>query len=361
MIELFTSREAWNSFMKLIGHPDFYFTYYYHFLSKREGEKPVLIAYREGSTVIALPLMFRKIEGTSYLDATSAYGFSGPLCKHAGDTPSEIDTDRFKTELHRFLMEQKIVSVFTRLHPYIHYQEHLIEGLGTIHSPGHVVNIDLTLPVDIQRQRYSSRLKTYVNKARRMYTIVEGKDEEQIEEFIEMYYENMRRVDAYDYYFFDKRYFYQLMISSFFKVELLLCSDTETGEMTGGALFIKTGDIVQYHLSGFKEEYMNLNPIKLLIDEMRIRATAEGYKYFNLGGGKGVQEDSLFRFKSSFSKDLKPAQFWKYIVNKDVYDDLTARSKPGDTGSANTNTNTEDTESGFFPAYRERPLSSVES
>ena len=346
MIEIITDREEWNSFIKLIGHFDFYYTYYYHFLSKKEGEKPVLFAYREGDTMIALPLLVRKIKGTSYSDATSVYGYAGPLCKSKDGNPSSFDNTHFKAELQRFLLDNRIVSVFTRLHPYIDYQSNLLKDIGTISSPGVVVNIDLTLPLDIQRQKYSSRLKTYINKARRLYTIVEGTENSQIEEFIEMYYENMRRVDAEDYYFFDKRYFYQLMISSFFDVELLLCSDSETGELIGGALFIKTDNIVQYHLSGCKEEYLPLNPIKLLIDEMRIRATAENYTYFNLGGGKGVKRDSLFDFKASFSKDYKPAHFWKYVVNQEVYDQLVA-----DSGNHPTENPDDGTE--FFPAYRE--------
>ena len=347
MIEIITDKEEWTSFMKLVGHFDFYYSYYYHLLSKKDSEEPMLIAYREADMLIALPLLVRDIEDTSYKDATSVYGYAGPLCNAEGEDPAAIDNSKFKTELQRFLMENKIVSVFSRLHPYVDYQTDLLKGIGSITIPGSVVNIDLTQPIDIQRQQYNSRLKTYVNKARRVYDIVEGKEEEQIEEFIEMYYENMRRVDADAYYFFNKRYFYQLMISSYFKVELLLCSRKDTGELIGGAMFIKTGNIVQYHLSGCKKEYLPLNPIKLLIDEMRLMATAENYTYFNLGGGLGVREDSLFNFKASFSKDLKPAGFWKYIVNKEVYDDLVAQSKKGHELK-------EHGETDYFPTYRQK-------
>ena len=346
MIEIITDREEWNRFIKLIGHFDFYYSYYYHLLSKQDNEKSVLIAYREADTLIALPLLLRDIEGTSFRDATSVYGYAGPLCKIKGERASAFNNERFKKQLQQFLNDNKIVSVFSRLHPYIDYQENILKNIGSIGSPGNVVNIDITQPIDIQRQQYNKRLKTYVNKARRKYTIIQANNEQQIEEFIEMYYENMRRLDATDYYFFKKRYFYQLMISSFFKVELMLCSDTETGELIGGAMFIKTGNIVQYHLSGCKEEYLHLNPIKLLIDEMRLRATDEGYTFFNLGGGLGVKEDSLFRFKASFSKDYRPAKFWKYIVNQQVYDDLVNGSKKGA-----SDTETEETD--FFPAYRQ--------
>ena len=347
MIEIITERDRWNRFMELVGHVDFYYSYYYHFLSKKENEVPTLVAYKEKDLAVALPILVRKIEGTEFSDATSVYGYAGPVCASKED-PKEVDTSEFKRQLQTFLLVNKIVSVFTRLHPYIDYQENILRDIGTITSPGNVVNIDLTLPPDIQRQQYNSRLKTYVNKARRAYTIVEGRDEGQIEEFIEMYYENMRRVDADPYYFFDKRYFYQLMISSFFKVELLLCKANDTGELIGGAMFIKTGDIVQYHLSGCKQEYLALNPIKLLIDEMRLRATEEEFTYFNLGGGLGVRSDSLFRFKSSFSKDLKPAQFWKYIVNRNMYAALTARTN-------DTIGEPEPDDVDFFPAYRRTP------
>ena len=346
MIEIITDREEWNRYMKLIGHFDFYYTYYYHILSKEDNERQVLIAYRETDTLIALPLLLRSIEGTSYSDATSVYGYAGPLCKTNGETANAFDNQNFKNQLQLFLSENKIVSIFSRLHPYIDYQENILKNIGYITSPGNVVNIDITLPIDLQRQQYNKRLKTYVNKARRVYTIVEANNERQIEGFIEMYYENMRRLDATEYYFFDKRYFYQLMISSFFKVELMLCSNTATGELIGGAMFVKTGNIVQYHLSGCKEEYLHLNPIKLLIDEMRLRATEEGFTYFNLGGGLGVNEDSLFRFKASFSKDYRPAKFWKYIVNPQVYDDLVNQFKEDCT-------DTKIEENDFFPAYRQ--------
>src|SRR5690606_28972886 len=93
-------------------------------------------------------------------------------------------------------------------------------------------------------------------------------------------------------------------------------------EIIAGAMFIKKNNIVQYHLGGSNEKYLHLNPIKLLIDEARIIATHEKYSYFNLGGGKGAKEDSLFQFKSGFSKDFRPFSVWKYIVDHEVYKNL---------------------------------------
>src|SRR5690606_13512283 len=98
------------------------------------------------------------------------------------------------------------------------------------------------------------------------------------------------------------------------------CNSTK--KAIAGAMFLKNNHIVQYHLAGCIDEYLHLNAVKLLIDEARIMASNEKYTYFNLGGGKGAKEDSLFYFKSGFSKDFKPFSLWKYIVNHEVYFDM---------------------------------------
>ncbi len=81
-------------------------------------------------------------------------------------------------------------------------------------------------------------------------------------------------------------------------------------------------------------------PMKLIIDEIRIRATNEGFTQFHLGGGLGgSSEDSLFRFKSAFSNTYNDFYLWKYIVNKDTYDNIIQKS--GITGYNE-----------YFPLYR---------
>jgi lipid II:glycine glycyltransferase (peptidoglycan interpeptide bridge formation enzyme) len=105
-------------------------------------------------------------------------------------------------------------------------------------------------------------------------------------------------------------------------------------------MFVKTNGIVQFHLSGTRTEYLRLRPSKLFLDEMRVEATNEGFPYFNLGGGLGSKEDTLFEFKASFSKDFRAFDVFKFIVNQEVYDELSQ-------SSSKENTNID-----YFPAYR---------
>lgn len=143
-----------------------------------------------------------------------------------------------------------------------------------------------------------------------------------LEDFIALYHENMERVNANDEYFFGKKYFLDLLNSSDFETELLLAIHNKTGKVAGGSMFTKKGSFVQYHLSGTNERYLDLNPVKLLIDEMRLIGVRENFSYFNLGGGVGSREDGLFYFKTGFSKESIPFKVWKYTVNPKIYENL---------------------------------------
>ena len=324
MIEIIKDKENWDNLVKKCDFADFYHTYDYHHTAKAEGEEPALLHYSKNNKTIVLPLLFRNIENSLYKDATSVYGYPGPITKNI---TSDFDYGLFQKELYRFLLEQNIISVFSRLNPFIPYQESCLLKMGDAETLGRVVYLDLNETLDEQWKLYHRRLRTYINKSRTIYKIKNANIRADLDSFIDLYYENMKRVNANKEYFFDKKYFLDLINSSDFETEILLAISRKTGEVAGGAMFIKKNEIIQYHLSGTSEIYLDLNPLKLLIDEMRIRGTQENYSYLNLGGGVGAKEDSLFYFKSGFSKYTLPFKVWKYIVKRNVYEDLVLQRK----------------------------------
>lgn len=323
-IEIIKNRKEWTEFLSLIETYDCYHTYDYHFLSKSDDEIPILLKYEHLDVLVGIPFLVRYINNSDYKDITSVYGYPGPVGK--GIT-NNFDNEIFKTELIKFLKLNNFVSAFSRLNPFIANQSKILFNLGSISSKGKVVNIDITKNLAEQRSGYQSRLKTYINKSRRSCSIKRATTKEDLEEFIHVYYENMKRVNADDFYFFDELYFQNLVDSKDFQTEILLAIDNETNKTIAGCLFIISNGIVQYHLSGSKHEFLNKTPTKLLIDEMRIIATNKGCKFFNLGGGLGGRaDDSLFNFKSSFSKDYKNFNTWKLIINKEVYDEFVLKT-----------------------------------
>ncbi|MGK0254559.1 MAG: lipid II:glycine glycyltransferase (peptidoglycan interpeptide bridge formation enzyme) [Mariniflexile sp.] len=336
-LEIITSQDKWNGLLKEIDNLDFYHTFDYHIVEKTDSQTPILIKYTENNIVIALPLLIRKISNTEYYDATSVYGYAGPISK---GIDMSFDNALFTKKLIDYFIKNKIVSVFSRLNPYINYQKNILINCGEIVDQGKIVFIDLRLREVDQIKKYQKRLKTYINKARKKCFISKAESKEDIKEFIAIYYENMERVNAARHYFFSNEYFKGIMESNDFEAEIYLAKDSNSGNTMAGCVFVTINNIVHYHLSGCKEEYLDVAPVKLLIDNMRLVSSKKELHYFNLGGGLGAnQEDSLFRFKSSFSKDFRGFNLWKLIVNEDIYNHLVEINKVTD-------------ETDYFPKYR---------
>ena len=334
-LQIVREKMEWDAILAAIGSYDFYHTFDYHALSSNEQEEPVLLAYSDGSGSLALPLLIRPIPGTEYRDATSVYGYAGPLAS-ADIAPETIKA--FQTAVMDFFRSESIVSIFSRLNPYVEGQEHILAGLGEVIPIGKVVNIDLTRTLDEQRSAYRRDTRSRVNKARRLCHVRRAESPEDIDTFVAIYIETMEKLQADDSYFFDKSYFLKFLECDGFKTDILLAIDNETQAVTAGSMFVKTNDIIQYHLSGTKSEFFKIAPARLLLDEMRIEGTERGFRYFNLGGGYQSKEDALFDFKSSFSDDHKEFKVWRCIVSPDIYNDLTDKAQVGETA--------------FFPAYR---------
>ena len=335
-------KKRWDTLFSKLPFKDFYFTYDYHSISSVQTEYPVLIHFHENNSGILFPLLLRDIEDTPYMDATSVYGYAGPL--YYGNLES-LNKGSFRKELKRLFKDLEIISVFSRLHPFIESQQGLLKGLGNVQNLGRVVNIDISLPPAEQWSQISRRNRTYLNKARRSYSVRKAQNRKDLEVFIHLYHQTMRRLNADPKYFFDNEYFDGLWNSSSFETTILLAENSVQNTI-GGAMFISSGDIIQYHLSGTDENHLKLHPVKLLIDEMRIQGTNQGFHYFNLGGGLGGFEDSLFQFKAKFSKDYRKFSIWKFIADEKIYREL-SRAHLG-----NSNAKNSFLDETYFPRYR---------
>lgn len=337
-IEIIKSKKAWAACLSVMDNYDCYHTYDYHQLSKVPTDVAVLLKYEKDGVVIGLPFLIREINGSEFFDIISVYGYSGPVSK--GIT-ANFNVEDFKNALKRYFEDENIISVFMRLHPFIPHQNTILNGLGELTYLGKVVNIDLNLTLEVQRQHYHRRLKTQINKAYRECSLKLVETDADFDIFKNIYFENMNRVGATSFYFFDDAYFDAIRKATDFKTVTYLALEESTGKPIAGCMFFKTNNIIQYHLSGVSEPYMHLNGKKILIDHMRLVGKDAGFTYYNLGGGLGADEtDSLFRFKSTFSKNHHQFYIWKLIVSQSKYDSLCAQHKV-DTVNIK-----------YFPSYR---------
>ncbi|WP_347375003.1 GNAT family N-acetyltransferase [Aequorivita sp. Q41] len=327
----------WNDTLKKSHEFDFYHTEFYHSLEK-DGT-PIMLLVSSGEDFISLPLIIRNIQDSEYLDATSVYGYCGPI---ANKPIEAIDFDFltfFKNEVLNYFKQENIISVFSRLHPLI-AQKNIFIDFGDLVELNKTVSIDLTIPVDEQRRIYRKSLKSELNQLRRFgYTVEEPKDKFEIDAFIEIYNSTMDKLEASEGYYFSNEYFHSFLKNKDFESKLLLAKFE--GVIVAGAIFTIVGGIMQYHLAGTKQEFIQKAPMKLILDEARLLGTSLGLKYLHLGGGVGGEDtDSLFRFKTAFSKNFHQFSVWKMVVDKEKYQELVIKKALNDS------------DSGFFPLYR---------
>lgn len=315
---------------------DYYHTWHYHKLNN-QGES-ILFIFQEEDVYIALPLIKRKIPNSVYFDLTAAYGYLGPISNRRNEDLDVFFIKRFKDSFLNFMHNELCISVFSRLNPFIN-QKTLIDAIGGLKVNGKTVCIDLNLSIDEQRSNYEKRLNRQIRQLRNAnYIIKDAATLKEIGIFTNMYNENMRRIGANQSYFYNQEYFSELLQNKECNAKLITIYDGS--QMICGAIVLYNSIVIHNHLSATDVAYINKSPSKLLTDEISIIGRKLGLRYFHLGGGLSGKNDSLFSFKSHFSKQYLDDFIWCYIANQSVYDDLVIQN------NVNSNFNN------FFPLYR---------
>lgn len=322
---------------------DFYHLPCYHRLSAaRCGGSEHLFVYSEGDYVIALPMLLRTIDGADgqpLCDATSVYGYAGPVASHAR-VPAPVIRG-FQAELRRSLRERGVVALFSRLHPLIPHPE-LLAGIGEIRGGGQTVSIDLTLPQRQQHAAFRSGVRSRITRLRRDgIRCVRDAGRRHLREFCDIYLETMRRVRARDEYFFEPDYFTRLDEALGERLQLFVA--LKDGGVIAGGLFTICNGIVQYHLGGTRDADLRLSPTCLIFDAVRAWACEQGARVFHLGGGVGSSRDSLFSFKAGFSNRRHRFSTWRWIVDDSAYQALCEQRAARNGAAASED---------FFPRYR---------
>jgi ribosomal protein S18 acetylase RimI-like enzyme len=347
---------AWDESLLSIPRSIFH-TAGYHTYARGSGDgDPYLAIVGDSRRGLAWPYLLRTVAGVPGLEASDAcdvysvYGYSGPLAW--GWRPG----DAFGQQAWDLLLDtwrhQNAVSVFTRFHPllenaqFIHElasrpsQDAVTEGVVAV---GPTISIDLTLTDEAVRGDYGRGLARDIAIARRAgLTTRHDEDLSLLPTFTRLYHETMARVGASDYYYFSEDDFRRLRDALDGRLHLLA---TFVGDSVAAAgLFIEYGGIVEWHLVGSSQEFSHLSPSKVLVEDAIAWARDRGNRTFHMGGGHGGREDSLFWFKSRFSRTRHLFHTGRWILEPRLYAELV---------EARLETTQQDSlDPDFFPTYR---------
>ncbi|MEO0268458.1 MAG: GNAT family N-acetyltransferase [candidate division WOR-3 bacterium] len=316
MLQIFEGKNFHN-----ISLPDIFYTpKYIEIFSKYEDGEPLFFYYENDKGKVFSPFIKRKIKSNNFFDISTPYGCGGLLVE---SQDKHSLTKEFYKELKIFLLDNKIVAEFGRLHPYF-FDKSLIQENFITNFVTFSVFIDLREKfekiVKNLRRDHRARIKRAIKEGVEVKISREDRD---IEIFYTLYIETMRRKNARDFYFFPL-WLIKELVSSFENAYIFIAFLKEIP--ISSSLFLSYNKFFHYFLTGSNFNYRNYGGNRIIIYEAIKFAKEKGFEIMHLGGGmKG--EDELFLFKSGFSNWHLPYYVYGVIHNEKVYNELVEERK----------------------------------
>jgi hypothetical protein len=320
-IEVLSSWDAYLSNFSEI-QKDIYFTEEYAKLYEDKESKIECVVCTESDKCALMPFVKRPIpvnlltgfDNKTYYDMETPYGYGGFI--------SNADIEWTKSAINAtvgYLKGKNYVCSFIRFCPLLNNAEYC-RDLFTVIDDRKTIAIDTSSDIEtIWMQQISSKNRNIIRKAEKNGLVFETDNEFQyFPDFIKLYNSTMKRLSADDFYFFPEDYYARfknaLKEKSFLGVVKL------GDEIVASAMFLYTKVYGHYHLAGSNLDGTKLGANNFMLWNVAKKMSELGVKEFHLGGGTdGNPENSLFKFKASFSKNEKQFSIGKLIINQEIY------------------------------------------
>lgn len=330
---------------------DIYFTKEFFDLFKDiDWGEPRLFCFKKDNNVVLYPFLMKKIKNLKVFqgqdmddlyDISTPYGYGGPV----STTDDENFIRAFNDSFEEFCKEYNVVSEFIRFHPLIQNQNNFRTVFDAKYDRKTVM-IELSKGEDVFIEDMTAKNRHTIKTAQKNNIHIEFDFElREIDKFISLYDETMKRVDATKYYFFSAQFYYEMI--DLMRDKVFLVKSVKEGDLLGMSLFFRFNRKIHYFLSGSSKLGYKYDANNLLLFEVAKWGVKNGFQHFHLGGGKTTSlEDPLLKFKKKFNKKGMLDFFvLKKIHNKKIYDELSCR------WAEYFNVNVDKNED-FFPIYR---------
>jgi len=354
---LFEEKDKWQYELNDgIKNNDIYFSLSYCDLYRELGDgDPHLFVYTDKcGDKILYPFLKRKINNLPFVkdrfqkeifDITTPYGYGGPIHQNMSTAEPGDVIKRFRSTFNDYCREKNIITEFIRFHPLLN--NHLnMSNLMDVHHIRDTVFIDLTKKEEEIFNNYHRNHRRNVKKAEKnglTFQVLEGENTvDEIDTFIKLYKDTMKRNSALSYYYFPKYYFEHFFHN--LSQNSVMCSVRLDNHTIAAAIFMFQGDFLHYHLGCSDQKFLSMAPNNLLFHEMARWGKKNGFKKLHLGGGY-TDDDQLFQFKHKFNPDGRLSFFiGKCIHDEQIYEELVRLW----TGYYSKEINTD-----YFPLYRQ--------
>jgi hypothetical protein len=324
----------WDAHIARLGATDTYSSAAYHRASallEPEGTRPILLAYGDEDGDVALPLLMRPLPDGEKWDATSAYGYGGPIGRGAPDLAA------FGAALDEWADEHGVVSTFLRLNPLLD-NGRLVPPTAELVDVASTVGWDLSPGRDLRQGLHSDQRRSVRKAEGAGLTITVTPRPPDLEHVRDLYAATMRRQQAADFFYFPDTYWQSLLTEDQMLLPLLVEGRLE-GRLVSALLCFVSDRWLHAHLSAGDDVARAIGASAACYLAAAEWGQAQGLTCFHLGGGVGGNATSpLYAFKQRFDPGSQPRRFQvaKFVHDRDRYRQLAGTDATG----------------GFFPPWR---------
>jgi hypothetical protein len=337
--KIINEAEEWNKFYDQLKKRSILSSFkYVNAASKLEnGGECFAAVYQKNGYFVFHPLIKRKISKEEILtDLVSVYDFSGFWFNTEDQNIINDLISNFDKEYSKYCNTNDIVAEFSRIYPFNNIK--ILQDTSyniNLHNSNVVIN--LYDRYDVIFKNYNPKRRNKINQSlKNKLTFVKDND---IQKFLKIYYKNLDRVTAAQFYYFSVNFFKEIenMCDIFYVYD-------ENNEVCAGHIYLKDNNKYFLFLFAGVFKKLNLRPNCFAINEAIKYSKSKGYEFFHLGSGN---HQELQYYKESFSKTRLKYYTIKKIFKKNSYDHLVSM----------TNKFYDDIDSGeFFPEYRKFDL-----
>lgn len=285
-----------------------------------DGSRAVYWYFSSGQNLLLKSFILSTVDvgGQTITDIQSPYGSGGVLstCDKAPFRDAALEA------FAQWALATGVTVEFLRLHPLLSGQHFYVQDIWTNRT---TIQVNLTQTL---MEAYSPRKRSYLRRELLLEpTLRELRGLRGVNLFATLYEENMKVVGASQEYLFPAAYFQQLLQLPFARLWGLFYPEPDGLLAAAVTLENKSSKIVEYHL-GASRRLIGRRSMELLLHLIGQRYANSGYTSLFLGGGRSASpDDSLLRFKRSFSPIELPYRIGRNVYQPEIYNDLRTGTK----------------------------------
>jgi hypothetical protein len=324
----------WDELLSCFPGADVYHRAAYVLASAElEHSQPVGLMTSIGGRRFMVPALLRLIvgvDGQSWTDGSTPYGYGGVVCSSLDSEVEFRDVVEFFKGLRSWCERRKLVCYVLRSHPLLGQNWLFAEspGIDFVTNTRRRQTVALALqrwddtmrcPLGLSKGRRSDLAFARRNLRVTWNTISDHqKALEQLGIFRVLYENAMQRIDASEFFHFPQSYYERLsMLGPDVGIGIAWCGDCAVG----GAVFIAGPAYAHYHLSASNDVGYKYKAPTLLVVEGANWARQRGSRALHLGGGLRVK-DSLMDFKRRFGGEAYEFGSLILITDRERYNSI---------------------------------------